>query len=70
MYEKLIRVAEFNTECADILEKLHDPVFTLIQRNGRTPWFNEKTEEYHFIDVNGKKNNWLLGYLFQIKHGI
>lgn len=55
MYEKLIRVAEFNMECADILEKLHDPVFTLIQRNGRTPWFNEKTEEYHFIDVNGKE---------------
>lgn len=55
MYEKLIRVAEFNAECADILEKLHDPVFTLIQRNGRTPWFNEKTEKYHFIDVNGKE---------------
>lgn len=55
MYEKLIRVAEFNAECANILEKLHDLVFTLIQRNGRTPWFNEKTEEYHFIDVNGKE---------------
>lgn len=37
MYEKLIRVAEFNTECADILEKLHKPVFELIQKNGRTP---------------------------------
>ena len=55
MYEKLIRVAEFNAECANILEKLHDPIFTLIQRNDRTPWFNEKTEEYHFIDVNGKE---------------
>lgn len=55
MYEKLIRVAEFNTECAEILEKLHAPVFELIQRNGRTPWFNEKTEEYHFIDVNGEE---------------
>lgn len=55
MYEKLIRVAEFNAECANILEKLHDPVFTLIQRNDRTPWFNEKTKEYHFIDVNRKE---------------
>ena len=55
MYEKLIEVAEFNTECAEILEKLHAPVFELIQRNGRTPWFNEKTEKYHYLDVNGKE---------------
>ena len=55
MYEKLIKVAEFNTECANILDKLYDPVFKLIERNGRTPWFNQKTEEYHFINVNDEE---------------
>lgn len=55
MYERLIEVAEFNAECADILNKLHDPVFKLIQRNGKTPWFNKNTEEYHFIDGNNNE---------------
>lgn len=55
MYERLIEVAEFNTECAEILEKLYDPVFKLIQKNGRTPWFNRNTGEYHFIDGNGNE---------------
>lgn len=55
MYERLIEVAEFNTECAEILNKLYDPVFKLIQKNGRTPWFNRQTGEYHFIDGDGNE---------------
>lgn len=61
MYEKLIEVANFNKECSDILYKLHEPLFKLVQRNGRKPYFNYKEDVYHLIDIHGKEkiiSNW------------
>lgn len=57
MYETLIKAAEFNQKCYEILEKLKEPVFKLIQRNGKAPYFDYKTDKIHFIDIHNKAKN-------------